>query len=55
VLRSPAGRLESPFGEVVAIASEHDEAAVHRLDGTGFDTDSLPAGPIPLVIVPAVP
>jgi L-ascorbate metabolism protein UlaG (beta-lactamase superfamily) len=27
VLRSTAGRLESPFGEVVAIASEHDEAA----------------------------
>jgi L-ascorbate metabolism protein UlaG (beta-lactamase superfamily) len=27
VLRSTAGRLKSPFGEVVAIASEHDEAA----------------------------
>lgn len=27
VLRSTAGRLESPVGEVVAIASEHDEAA----------------------------
>jgi L-ascorbate metabolism protein UlaG (beta-lactamase superfamily) len=27
VLRSTAGRLESPAGEVVAIASEHDEAA----------------------------
>ncbi len=27
VLRSTAGRLESPYGEVVAIASEHDEAA----------------------------
>ena len=27
VLRSTAGRLESPFGEVVAIASEHDAAA----------------------------
>ncbi len=26
-LRSTAGRLESPIGEVVAIASEHDEAA----------------------------
>ncbi len=26
VLRSTAGRLESPVGEVVAIASEHDEA-----------------------------
>lgn len=26
-LRSTAGRLESPLGEVVAIASEHDEAA----------------------------
>jgi L-ascorbate metabolism protein UlaG (beta-lactamase superfamily) len=27
VLRSTAGRLESPIGEVVAISSEHDEAA----------------------------
>jgi L-ascorbate metabolism protein UlaG (beta-lactamase superfamily) len=27
VLRSTAGRLESPVGEIVAIASEHDEAA----------------------------
>ena len=27
VLRSTAGRLESPIGEVVAIASEHDEKA----------------------------
>jgi L-ascorbate metabolism protein UlaG (beta-lactamase superfamily) len=27
MLRSTAGRLESPVGEVVAIASEHDEAA----------------------------
>jgi L-ascorbate metabolism protein UlaG (beta-lactamase superfamily) len=27
VLRSTAGKLESPIGEVVAIASEHDEAA----------------------------
>ena len=27
VLRSTAGRLESPIGEVVAIASEHDESA----------------------------
>jgi L-ascorbate metabolism protein UlaG (beta-lactamase superfamily) len=27
ILRSTAGRLESPLGEVVAIASEHDEAA----------------------------
>ena len=25
ILRSTAGRLESPIGEVVAIASEHDE------------------------------
>jgi hypothetical protein len=30
VLRSTAGRLESPVGEVVAVASEHDDAA-----GTG--------------------
>jgi L-ascorbate metabolism protein UlaG (beta-lactamase superfamily) len=27
VLRSTAGRLESPVGEVVAVASEHDDAA----------------------------
>jgi L-ascorbate metabolism protein UlaG (beta-lactamase superfamily) len=27
VLRSTAGRLDSPLGEVVAIASEHDDAA----------------------------
>jgi len=27
VLRSTAGKLESPIGEVVAIASEHDDAA----------------------------
>ncbi len=27
ILRSTAGRLESPVGEVVAVASEHDEAA----------------------------
>ncbi len=30
ILRSTAGRLESPLGEVTAIASEHDEAAGHR-------------------------
>ena len=44
VLRSTAGRLESPVGEVVAVASEHDRAAgtergpntlfVFELDGT---------------------
>jgi L-ascorbate metabolism protein UlaG (beta-lactamase superfamily) len=27
VLRSTAGRLESPIGEIVAVASEHDDAA----------------------------
>jgi L-ascorbate metabolism protein UlaG (beta-lactamase superfamily) len=27
VLRSTAGRLQSPIGEVVAVASEHDQAA----------------------------
>jgi L-ascorbate metabolism protein UlaG (beta-lactamase superfamily) len=27
ILRSTAGRLESPLGEVTAVASEHDEAA----------------------------
>jgi L-ascorbate metabolism protein UlaG (beta-lactamase superfamily) len=30
VLRSTAGTLESPIGEVVAVASEHDEAAGTR-------------------------
>jgi L-ascorbate metabolism protein UlaG (beta-lactamase superfamily) len=30
VLRSTAGRLESPVGEVVAVASEHDDAAGTR-------------------------
>ncbi|HWF36432.1 MAG TPA: MBL fold metallo-hydrolase [Solirubrobacteraceae bacterium] len=44
ILRSTAGRLESPVGEVIAIASEHDESAgtergpntifVFELDGT---------------------
>jgi L-ascorbate metabolism protein UlaG (beta-lactamase superfamily) len=44
ILRSSAGRLESPIGQVVAIASEHDQAAgtergpntifVFDLDGT---------------------
>jgi hypothetical protein len=28
---------------------------VHRLDETGFDTESLPADGMPLVVVPAVP
>src|SRR5258705_5516615 len=27
ILRSTAGRLESPIGEVTAVASEHDEVA----------------------------
>jgi L-ascorbate metabolism protein UlaG (beta-lactamase superfamily) len=44
ILRSTAGRLESPIGEVVAVASEHDQVAgtqrgpntifVFTLDGT---------------------
>jgi L-ascorbate metabolism protein UlaG (beta-lactamase superfamily) len=44
ILRSTAGRLESPIGQIVAIASEHDQAAgtergpntifVFDLDGT---------------------
>ncbi|HWF73908.1 MAG TPA: MBL fold metallo-hydrolase [Solirubrobacteraceae bacterium] len=44
ILRSTAGRLESPLGEVIAIASEHDDEAgtqrgpntifVFELDGT---------------------
>jgi len=37
ILRSTAGRLESPLGEVVAIASEHDErAGVERGPNTIF-------------------
>ncbi len=27
ILRSTAGKLESPIGEIIAVASEHDEAA----------------------------
>jgi L-ascorbate metabolism protein UlaG (beta-lactamase superfamily) len=44
VLRSTAGRLESPIGEVLAIASEHDEAAgTERGPNTifVFDLDGL--------------
>jgi L-ascorbate metabolism protein UlaG (beta-lactamase superfamily) len=36
VIRSTAGRLESPIGEVVAVASEHDEEA-----GTARGSNSL--------------
>jgi L-ascorbate metabolism protein UlaG (beta-lactamase superfamily) len=44
VLRSTAGKLESPIGEVVAIASEHDDAAgIDRGPNTifAFDLDGL--------------
>jgi L-ascorbate metabolism protein UlaG (beta-lactamase superfamily) len=44
VLRSTAGKLESPTGEVVAIASEHDDAAgTERGPNTifAFDLDGL--------------
>lgn len=44
VLRSTAGKLESPIGEVVAIASEHDDAAgTERGPNTifAFDLDGL--------------
>ena len=44
VLRSTAGRLESPVGEVVAIASEHDaEAGTARGPNTifAFDLDGV--------------
>lgn len=44
VLRSTAGRLESPIGEVLAIASEHDEAAgTQRGPNTifAFDLDGV--------------
>ena len=40
VLRSTAGRLESPVGEVVAVASEHDaEAGTRRGPNTVFVFD----------------
>src|ERR1700733_7666375 len=45
ILRSTAGRLESPFGEILAIASEHDEAAgTERGPNTifVFSLDGLP-------------
>jgi L-ascorbate metabolism protein UlaG (beta-lactamase superfamily) len=44
ILRSTAGRLESPLGEVVAIASEHDDAAgTERGPNTifAFDLDGV--------------
>jgi L-ascorbate metabolism protein UlaG (beta-lactamase superfamily) len=44
ILRSTAGRLESPLGEVIAIASEHDEqAGTQRGPNTifAFELDSL--------------
>jgi Predicted Zn-dependent hydrolases of the beta-lactamase fold len=44
ILRSTAGRLESPLGEVVAIASEHDDAAgTERGPNTifAFDLDGI--------------
>src|SRR5437763_315653 len=44
VLRSTAGRLESPIGEVLAIASEHDDAAgTERGPNTifAFDLDGV--------------
>jgi L-ascorbate metabolism protein UlaG (beta-lactamase superfamily) len=44
VLRSTAGTLESPIGEVVAVASEHDDAAgTERGPNTifAFDLDGL--------------
>ena len=44
VLRSTAGRLESPIGEVVAVASEHDDAAgTERGPNTifAFDLDGI--------------
>jgi len=52
ILRSTAGRLQSPVGELTAVASEHDEAAgtergpdtifaFKRLPGAAFDTAEL--------------
>jgi L-ascorbate metabolism protein UlaG (beta-lactamase superfamily) len=44
ILRSTAGRLESPIGDVIAIASEHDDAAgTHRGPNTifSFELDGL--------------
>lgn len=44
ILRSTAGRLQSPIGEVLAVASEHDEAAgTERGPNTifAFDLDGI--------------
>jgi hypothetical protein len=37
-LRSTAGRLRSPIGEVVAVAAEHDEVAGTERDAIGGRT-----------------
>ena len=53
ILRWTAGRLQSPIGEVVAVASEHDQSAgTQRGQNTIFVSarttswmdDSMPAG-----------
>jgi hypothetical protein len=44
-LRSTAGRLDSPIGEVVAVASEHDQVAGterHRADALPDRAHRLP-------------
>jgi len=44
ILRSTAGRHSSPIGEVIAVASEHDEAAGTERGGTtifAFELDGL--------------
>jgi L-ascorbate metabolism protein UlaG (beta-lactamase superfamily) len=61
ILRSTAGRLESPLGEVVAIASEHDESAgtergpntifVFELDGLRV-AQAEAIGTVDLLILP---
>lgn len=43
VIRSTAGKLTSPIGEVIAVASEHDEAA------------TLPSSSVPLTVPPNRP
>ena len=61
-LRSTAGRLESPIGEVQAADFLEDEAEfttliarVERLETPDFNTIDLPADGDPVAVVPAAP
>jgi L-ascorbate metabolism protein UlaG (beta-lactamase superfamily) len=62
VLRSTAGRLESPIGEVLAVASEHGEHAgtergpntifVFELDGARVDEQEAAIGKVDVLFIP---